>query len=153
LYFVYGPEQDPINLRREYLEHTLEISTRGDSSVYLLNPMIVGTDGEWEAWFFANWGPGAHRHQSFAEMMLAHYEDFQSKGLDGFKQRAVKINTAPPQALPESIDTGQGHCPQARGGASFFDVPNVTEDCIDVRKGSRTVILRSLVPKIAVAVA
>jgi hypothetical protein len=37
-----------------------------------------------EAWFFANWGPGAYRHQSFAEMMLAHYEGFQSEGLDGF---------------------------------------------------------------------
>jgi len=84
LYFVYGPEQDPINLRREYLEHTLEISTRGDSSVYLLNPKILGADGEWEAWFFANWAPGAYRYRSFAEMMLAHYQDFQSEGLDGF---------------------------------------------------------------------
>ena len=84
LYFVYGPEQDTINLRREYLEYTLEISTRGDSSVYLLNPKIVGANGEWEAWFFANWSPGAYRYQSFAKMMLAHYQDFQSKGLDGF---------------------------------------------------------------------
>jgi hypothetical protein len=84
LYFVYGAAQDPINLRREYLEHTLEISTRGDSSVYLLNPKVVGTDSEWEAWFFANWSPGAYRYRSFAEMMLAHHEGFQSKGLDGF---------------------------------------------------------------------
>jgi len=84
LYFVYGPEQDPINLRREYLEHTLEISTHGDSSVYLLNPKIVGADGEWEAWFVANWAPGAYRYRSFAEMMLAHHQDFQSEGLDGF---------------------------------------------------------------------
>ena len=75
---------DPINLRREYLEHTLEISTHGDSSVYLLNPKVVGTDSEWEAWFFANWSPGADRYRSFAEMMLAHHEGFQSKGLDGF---------------------------------------------------------------------
>jgi hypothetical protein len=83
-YFVYGPEQDTINLRCEYLEHTLEISTRGDSSVYLLNPKIVGADGEWEAWFFANWAAGAYRYKSFAEMMLAHYQDFQNKGLNGF---------------------------------------------------------------------
>jgi hypothetical protein len=59
VYFVYGPTQNPINLRREYLEHTLEISAHGDSSVYVLNPRIVGVDEQWETWFFANWGPGA----------------------------------------------------------------------------------------------
>jgi hypothetical protein len=84
LYFVYGPEQDPCNLRCEYLEHALEISTRGDASVYLLNPKIVGADGEWEAWFFANWAPGAYRYRSFTEMMLAHHRDFERKSLDGF---------------------------------------------------------------------
>ncbi len=84
LYFLYGPKQDPINLRREYLEHTLEISTRGDSSVYLLNPKIVGADDEWEAWFLANWNAGADRYRSFAEMMLAHYEGFHNQGLNGF---------------------------------------------------------------------
>lgn len=83
LYFVYGPEQEPYNLRCEYLEHTLEISTGGDASVYLLNPKIVGPNREWEAWFFANWHPGARRYRSFAEMMLAHYHDFQSNGLSG----------------------------------------------------------------------
>ena len=89
LYFVYGPAQDPIYLRREYLEHTLEISTRGDSSVYLLNPKIVGADNEWEAWFLANWAPGANRYRSFAEMMLAHYEGFQSEGLEGLPSQRL----------------------------------------------------------------
>jgi hypothetical protein len=79
-YFVYGPEQDPCDMRPEYLEHALEISQMGDASIYLLNPEIVGDDGEWEAWFFASWNPGANRYRSFAEMMLAHRDD----GLDGF---------------------------------------------------------------------
>jgi hypothetical protein len=83
-YFVYGPEQEPYELRCEYLEHALEISTNGDASVYLLNPKIVGAGGEWEAWFFANWLPGALRYRSFAEMMLAHYDGFRLRGLDGF---------------------------------------------------------------------
>jgi len=30
------------------------------------------------------WAAGAYRYRSFAEMMLAHYQDFQSEGLDGF---------------------------------------------------------------------
>src|SRR5262249_28866812 len=33
----------------------------------LLNPMVVWPDGEWEAWFFANWLPGAARYPSFAD--------------------------------------------------------------------------------------
>jgi hypothetical protein len=85
VYFVYGSGQDPsLSLRTEYLEHALQISTDGDASVYLLNPVIVGADGEWEAWFFANWHPGAERYRSFAEMVLAHHEEFRTQGLNGF---------------------------------------------------------------------
>jgi hypothetical protein len=46
----------------------------GDSAVYLLNPQVVSEDGEWDAWFFANWLPGATRYRSFAEMILKEYE-------------------------------------------------------------------------------
>jgi hypothetical protein len=77
LYFVYGPDQDPVHLRCEYLEHALQISALGDSSVYLPNPKVVTAGGEWEGWFFANWAPGAHRYRSFAEMMRARREDFR----------------------------------------------------------------------------
>jgi hypothetical protein len=31
--------------------------------------MVVWPDGEWEAWFFANWLPGATRYRSFADWM------------------------------------------------------------------------------------
>jgi hypothetical protein len=68
-YLVYGEAQDPVRYRDTYLESALEISETGDSAIYLLNPETVTPDGEWEAWLFANWLPGAKRHRSFAELM------------------------------------------------------------------------------------
>jgi SMI1/KNR4 family protein SUKH-1 len=76
-YFVYGDHQDPARFRPEYLRTALEISEEGDSAIYLLNPKVVTPDGEWEAWFFANWNPGADRFRSFAEMMQAEYRSFR----------------------------------------------------------------------------
>ena len=76
-YLVYGEAQDPVRYRANYLESALEISEAGDSAIYLLNPETVTADGEWEAWLFANWLPGAQRHRSFAELMQAEYESFR----------------------------------------------------------------------------
>jgi len=75
-YFVYGRHQDPARFRPEYLKSALEISATGDSCIYLLNPQVVFEDGEWEAWFFANWLPGAARHRSFAELMEEERQNF-----------------------------------------------------------------------------
>jgi hypothetical protein len=72
-YFVYGPEQRPENVRDEYLKNTLQISDEGDSSVILLNPIIHDTSGEWEAWWFASWFPGARRYRTFTELMRAQF--------------------------------------------------------------------------------
>jgi len=63
-------------LRASYLLTSLEISDRGDDSIYLLNPKIVTEDGEWEAWLFANWIPGAIRYRSFWDLMQAEYKNF-----------------------------------------------------------------------------
>ena len=75
-YFVYGENQNDVALRREYLATALEISDVGDSGIYLLNPQVVTPEGEWEAWFFANWLPGANRYRSFREMMQGEYKRF-----------------------------------------------------------------------------
>lgn len=76
IYFVYGEDQDCMNLRAQYLNTALEISEQGDSSIYLLNPQVVTEDGEWEAWFFGDWLPGADRYRSFRELMQAEYQNF-----------------------------------------------------------------------------
>ena len=78
-YLVYGKTQDPARFRVEYLESALEISDTGDSAIYLLNPKVVTPDGEWEAWLFANWLPGAIRYRSFAELMEAEYHSFHTQ--------------------------------------------------------------------------
>jgi len=69
-YFVYGDEQDSTLIRNEYLQTALEIDGDLNQGLLLLNPQIVSENGEWEAWFFANWLPGAHRYRSFYELML-----------------------------------------------------------------------------------
>ena len=75
-YLVYGNQQDSCRFRTEYLQTALEISDVGDSAVLLLNPKTISPGGEWEAWLFANWMPGAHRYRSFRELMQGEYESF-----------------------------------------------------------------------------
>lgn len=57
--------EDSVRFRAAYLSSCLQISEEGDSAVVLLNPEVVNGEGEWEAWFFANWRPGATRYPSF----------------------------------------------------------------------------------------
>jgi hypothetical protein len=87
-YFVYGKDQDSCKFREEYLQTALEISDTGDDCIILLNPKIVAPDGEWEAWSFANWHPGARRYRSFRELMEEERQGFQQLVE---KQNAPKI--------------------------------------------------------------
>lgn len=75
-YFIYGNEQDCSKVRIEYLSKSLEVSEKGESSIYLLNPNVINDQGEWEAWFFGDWLPGADRYPSFQAMMEAEYRNF-----------------------------------------------------------------------------
>jgi len=75
-YLIYGEDQDCSKLRVEYLKTAIEISDVGESAIYLLNPQVVTEDGEWEAWFFGDWLPGADRYRSFQEMMVTEYQNF-----------------------------------------------------------------------------
>lgn len=61
--------------RAEHMCSLLQISDV-DDGVYLLNPQAVTSDGEWEAWFFANWIPGATRFPSFAHLLVHEYRSF-----------------------------------------------------------------------------
>lgn len=67
---------------REHLRKSIIIAdpVAGDSMIYLLNPLVVAADGEWEAWRFANWIPGAERFPSFELLMRAEHELFESEG-------------------------------------------------------------------------
>jgi hypothetical protein len=73
-YYAYG-DSGASDHRAEHMRFLLQISEVEDG-VYLLNPEAVTPDGEWEAWFFANWNPGAVRHPSFAHLMLHEYRGF-----------------------------------------------------------------------------
>jgi len=61
------------DIRSEYLPELLEISAEHDGAILLLNPRIINQAGEWEAWFFANWLPGARRYSSFWDLMYSEY--------------------------------------------------------------------------------
>lgn len=68
-YFNYGEDQDCIHVRPEYFRTALQVTEWGDASYLLLNPAVVDDHGEWEAWSFATWYPGAFRYRSFWELM------------------------------------------------------------------------------------
>ncbi len=69
LYFQYGEHQDCIHIRGKYMKTALQISLDEDGYVYLLNPKIIDSRNEWEAWDFGSKLPGAYRYRSFWEMM------------------------------------------------------------------------------------
>jgi hypothetical protein len=62
---------DPATMPTDQLADAIVISTTADERVLLINPAAMRVDGEWEAWDFATWYPGAYRYPSFAEMRQA----------------------------------------------------------------------------------
>jgi hypothetical protein len=76
-YYTYdGPSQSVSD--SEHLRKSLLIADpiAGDSMIYLLNPLAVAEDGEWEAWRFAHWIPGEERFPSFEPLMQSEHESF-----------------------------------------------------------------------------
>lgn len=60
-------------IRPGHMRQCLMISHWGDAGFLTLNP-AQQHEGEWEAWHFANWHPGALRYRSFAELMQKSYQ-------------------------------------------------------------------------------
>lgn len=77
-YYAYDQDGSGPFHRAAHMKHLIQISDV-DDGVLLLNPQAVTPDGEWEAWFFANWVPGAVRYPSFAHLMLQDYRSFASQ--------------------------------------------------------------------------
>jgi HEAT repeat protein len=67
-YFVYGPEQDPVNMRYVYLPRCIALSSNYDGEMYLLNPAVTFGE-ECEAWLLSHRLPGANRYRSFWDLM------------------------------------------------------------------------------------
>jgi hypothetical protein len=105
-YFVYGEEQDCSQLRVEYLKTAIEISDVGEDAIYLLNPRVITEAGEWEAWFFADWLPGADRYSSFQEMMEAEYDNFLE--LRGSASARGQSTESVPPAIAEPLTDSSG---------------------------------------------
>jgi HEAT repeat protein len=61
----------------EYLWDCIQVSEALDSSVYLLCPSVTDEHGEWEAWLFASWIPGARRYASWWELLQAEHRVFE----------------------------------------------------------------------------
>lgn len=68
-YFRYGDDQDPVQYRREYVSEALQISDGAEGDHYVLNPLVVANDGEWEAWELNKDFPGAERQPSFEALL------------------------------------------------------------------------------------
>ena len=66
---------DPATMPAEQLGGTIVVSTTEDARVLLLNPATIDAAGEWEAWDFAHWYPGAYRYPSFRHLVTALTEE------------------------------------------------------------------------------
>ena len=62
---------DPATMPAEQLGDTIVVSTIADMRVLLINPGRIDAGGEWEAWDFATWYPGAYRYPSFGHLVAA----------------------------------------------------------------------------------
>src|SRR5260370_1627387 len=92
----------------------VQISDVGDG-VYLLNPQAVAPDGEWEAWFFANWVPGARRYPSFAHLLLRDYAAFRKlQNVKGRMRRLPKLVTPGPTVPRIPAERTTGKIPQSQ---------------------------------------
>lgn len=63
--------QETASFRIDSLPSTIVISGEPTQGYYLLNPDIIFENGEWEAWVFAHWLPGARRYPSFLDLMIS----------------------------------------------------------------------------------
>jgi len=128
-YLVYGESQDPSLVRTEDLQASLAIGIGADESFYLLNPRVVERNGEWEAWFFADWLPGAMRYRSFGELMQAEYQKVkdwveEEKAHARSARLSGGIGTSLPSLLAE-FQKEIARQSQVAGGASSMDEPYV----------------------------
>ena len=86
------------------LPRTLAVSGWGDSAIILLNPNVQTAEGEWEAWFFANWKPGAEKFESFWELMQDQLEIQRDSNRRDFRQANPDApDTTLAKRLPELI--------------------------------------------------
>ncbi|MET8383405.1 SMI1/KNR4 family protein [Streptosporangium canum] len=79
-FFDYDAPQDPDYFEvGDYLPHTLYISENVEGGVYLLNPHIVTSGNEWEAWYLdAAYMLGAIRFRSFWHLMEDAFRHYTS---------------------------------------------------------------------------
>ena len=121
-YLDYGEDgASEGDFRSEYLQTALEISDRevAGTAVYLLNPQIVTPEGEWEAWFFAHWVPGATRYRSFWDMMQSEHQGLLYLRENKTKPAPSSMN--PVKALMDEIKAARNDPdPQTRQFAEWI---------------------------------
>jgi hypothetical protein len=77
-----GWPDDPVEgVNYHHLAKTLVVSG-GYEAYVLLNPEVISPDGEWEAWLFADWVPGAGRYDSFWDLLHDEYKALQIVSAD-----------------------------------------------------------------------
>src|SRR5207302_2707513 len=119
-YYDYTKD-DARRHRADHMSSLVQISDIGDG-VYLLNPQAVTPDGEWEAWFFANWVPGARRFPSFAHLLLNDYAEFRKlENVKGRVLRLPKLVTPGPTVPRIPAERTAGKIPKGQTPETLID--------------------------------
>lgn len=71
--------RDVVDARWSLLSDAVQVSDTFDGAVYLLCPAVVDDAGEWEAWLFATWLPGAARFASWWDLVAEEHRLWQER--------------------------------------------------------------------------
>lgn len=77
-YLRYDDSGDPVKFRGEYVPLSLCVSSLRWPDLFLLNPEVRDSDGEWEAWAMFPQLPGLIRRPSFATLLLRFFHRLES---------------------------------------------------------------------------
>ena len=69
-YLRYGPAQNPLGIPSKYYRGLVQLCPMIDSALLAMNPAVVTSSGEWEAWHMCFESPGTFRYPTFEVMMV-----------------------------------------------------------------------------------
>ena len=68
-YFIYGDDQDPLDVRLEYLNEAMLLSNDYLDAEILVIPSVVSEKGEFEIWYLAHYISGASRFRDIFDYL------------------------------------------------------------------------------------
>ena len=140
---IFDPDYHEVDYSH-FMDTLVIVRPSDEEELYLLNPKVKNDNGEWQAWIFGHWVPGAHAFVSFQALLEGEYktilEDImlttKAVNLHGDKAKLI-------QKIDYLIKTTETQIKQATPDQSRADHPNY-EDAVQYAKGMQEVLDRMI---------